>query len=271
MSTWHCDAALLRRYTAGETDLVASASIEAHLVRCAGCRAGVAALADPDPLERVWTGVRETIQRPRLPLALRLLRRAGLSAEDAALLAASRSLRGPWTLATVAVLVFAVAASWPGAVLGTALYLLVAPLVPVLGVVAAFTATDPLVELTNATPYSKTRLALLRTVAVIATTVPLVTVMGAVAGIGWLAVAWLTPALGLTLAALVALTWWPPPVVGGAVSGLWVAVVAAAYLRDDLDDAVRPTAQICYLVLAAITVAVLAARIRAARTPGGYA
>jgi hypothetical protein len=169
------------------------------------------------------------------------------------------------------VLVFAVAASFPGAVLGKALYLLVAPLVPVLGVAAAFAAADPLTELTNATAYSKTRLALLRTAAVVVTTVPLVVVMGAVSGIGWTAVAWLGPGLGLTLTALAALTWWSPRAAGGAVSFAWTAVVCAAYLRHHVDAAVHLPAQACYLALAALTAGVLAARIRTAHTPGGYA
>jgi hypothetical protein len=151
------------------------------------------------------------------------------------------------------------------------LYLLVAPLVPVLGVVGAFAATDPLTELTNATPYSKMRLALLRTLAVVTATVPLVVVMGGVAHVGWLSVAWLGPAFGLTLTALVALTWWPPWVTGTGASIVWAVVVAVAFERHDLTAAIQLQAQICYLIVAAATAAGLTARIRAAHTPGGYA
>ncbi|MFB7577322.1 hypothetical protein [Streptomyces sp. NPDC056165] len=273
MSTqpWHCDAALLRRYASGETDIALSASVEAHLIGCAICRTAVSSLADPDTLTQAWEGVRDAIQRPPLPLLLRLLSRAGLNEEDAALLSASQPLHGPWALATTGVLAFAAAASFPGAALGQALYLLVAPLVPVLGVVAAFAATDPMTELTNATPYSKTRLALLRTLAVVTTTVPLVAVMGAVAGIGLLSIAWLGPAFGLTLAALVALTWWSPMVTSTTVSVVWAVVVSIAYARHDVVAAVQLDAQICYLLVAGLTAAGLAARIRAAHTPGGYA
>ena len=170
---------------------------------------------DSAELALAWTGIRAAIQRPALPPVLRLLRRIGLSEQDSVLLSASQSLRGPWTLATSAILVFAVAASFPGQSIGQALYLLVAPLVPVLGVVAAFAAGDTGAELTGPTPYSKTRLALLRTAAVIVTTVPLVVALGAIVpGIGWLAIAWLGPALGLTLTALVALTWFRPAITG---------------------------------------------------------
>ena len=40
---WHCDAPLLQRYLDGRTDLVLSASIEAHLIGC----------ADPDAVDDV--------------------------------------------------------------------------------------------------------------------------------------------------------------------------------------------------------------------------
>ena len=273
-SSWHADAELLRRYTQGRADLALSASIEAHLLHCPQCRArlaGAPAAGEALVLERAWAGVREQIQRPPLPLSLRLLRRLGLDEQDAVLLSASQSLRGPWTLATIVVLVFAAAASFPGDAAGQAFYLLVAPLIPVLGVVSAFNAA-PGSEITGATPYSKTRLALLRTAAVTLTTVPLVVFMGAIVpGLGWFAFGWLGPAIGLTLAALVLLTWWRPQITGGVVSIAWALVVGAAYGRHHLGASVAPGAQLAYLVLAALAATVLFARIRTARTPGGYA
>ena len=269
---WHCDPVLLRRYDDGATDDVLSASIEAHLVRCSLCRARLAGVADPAELEAAWAGVREAIQRPALPPALRLLRRAGLGEVDAVLLSASQSLRGPWTLAMSSVLAFAV---W-SAVLGDrrtlAFYLLVAPLVPVLGVVTSFSSADPTAELAGATPYSKIRLTLLRTAAVTVTTVPLAVLLGAlVPGIGWLSVAWLGPALGLTMSALVAMTWWSPETSGTVVSAAWAAVVVLTYSGRDISAAIQFPAQTGYLALAAVATAVLAARIRSAHTPGGYA
>jgi hypothetical protein len=274
MSTgnWHCDPIVLRRYVSGDADAVSSASVEQHLIRCAACRADLTPLVDPDQLARAWTGVREEIARAPLPVPLRLLRRAGLREEDAALLNASRTLYVPWILVTVALCVVAVAASMPGDQLGQALYLLVAPLVPVLGVAFAFHTTDPMVELTNATAYSKLRLVLLRTMAVIVTTVPLVVGMGAlVAGIGWLSVAWLGPAFGLTLLTLVGLTWWRPVPVSSVIGAGWAIVVSVGYRHHDVAAAIRLDVQIWYLVLGAVTAVALAVRIRSAHTPGGYA
>jgi hypothetical protein len=264
---WHCEPPLLRRYLDGATDLVLSASVEAHLIGCAGCREVLAGLADPVPLQRAWGGVLEAVQRPPLPLPLRVLRRLGLSERDAVLLSASQSLRGPWAFATAVLLIFAAVASMPDVYLGRTFYLTVAPLVPVLGVVGAFTPT----ELTVVTPYSKVRLALLRTAAVIVTTVPFIVAFGGiVTDIGWLAVAWMGPGLGLTLTALVLLTWWPPMRTGAVLTGVWLAVVIA-YGRHDVLVTVRPPAQLAYLALACITAVALYIRIRLNRTPGGYA
>ena len=136
---------------------------------------------------------------------MRLLRRLGLSEADAALLRAARSLDGSWTIATLAVVAFAALAAIDGGSSGRALYLLVAPLLPVVGVVVAFSSSDSLADLVAATPYSKARLALLRTAAVCAASVPLVIAFGAaVPPIGWLAVGWLMPALALTTLTLAA-------------------------------------------------------------------
>ncbi len=269
---WHCDEVLLRRYDLGEIDFAAASSVEAHLLRCAQCRSALAAVGDTDELGQIWVGVRESIQRPRLPAVLRLLRACGLGERDAVLLSASQSLRTPWTLATVALLVCAALAAFPDDPRGKAIYMLVAPLIPVLSVVAAFATTDSMVELTNATPYSKMRLALLRTMAVTVTTVPLVVLLGTtVPEMGWLSIAWLGPALGLTLAALVALTWWRATITGTVVSVGWLAVVSVAYSRDDLSAAVQFQAQLGYLVFAVLTAFALAVRIRSAHSPGGYA
>ncbi|WP_261554023.1 hypothetical protein [Frankia tisae] len=271
MSTmsWHCDPHLLARYSAGALDAVLAASVEAHLVHCTQCQTAMAAHTDPDESDRIWAGVREAIARPVLPWPVRLLRRCGLNDEDAVLLSVSRSLRGPWTLATVVVLVCAVWASFPDDPRGKAAYLLVAPLVPVLGVVAAFVSVDQTAELAVTTPYSKARLTLLRTLAVIVTTVPLVVAMGAlIPGIGWMAVTWLGPAFGLTLTALVGLTWLSAEVIGPAVLAGWAAVVAGAYGHDTVATTVAAPAQLGYLVLTVVTAAVLSLRIRSTNFPG---
>jgi hypothetical protein len=269
--TWHASDEMLRSYARGETGVAVVASVEAHLLRCPACRERIAPEVSA-PLEAAWTRVADRIQAPRPPLIVRALRRLGLSEADGVLLSAARALDGAWLLATLAVVVFAALAAIPSAAEGRALYLLVAPLVPVLGVVASFAAGDPLAALTSATPYPKARLALLRTVAVVITSIPLSIAVGiAVPGIEWLAFAWLLPALALTLITLLAMTWWEPEPVGFAVASAWIAVLAVAHSSNDVAAAVRLNLQLVYLAIAVLAAVALALRIGAARTPGGYA
>ena len=269
--TWHASEEMLRSYARGETGVAVMASVEAHLMRCPACRERLAPEVEA-PLEAAWTRVADRIQAPRLPFVVRLMRACGLSESDGVLLAAARSLDGAWLLATLAVVVFAAVAAIPSETQGQALYLLVAPLVPVAGVVAAFAAGDPLIELTSTTPYAKARLALLRTVAVVITSVPLSIAIGlAIPGIAWLAFAWLLPALALTLLTLVGMTWWKPEPVGVAVALVWVAVIATARASEDVAGAVGIEQQVVYLVVAALAAIALALRLGAAHTPGGYA
>ena len=269
--TWHATDEMLRGYARGETGVAVMASVEAHLLSCAACRARIASEA-AEPLDATWTRVADRIQAPRLPFVVRLMRRCGLSESDGVLLAAARALDGAWLLATLAVVLFAALAAIPSATQGRALYLLVAPLVPVAGVVAAFAAADPLADLTRTTAYPKARLALLRTVAVVISGVPLSVAIGVVIpGIAWLAFAWLLPALALMLLTLVGLTWWKPEPVGIAVALAWVAVITLARASDDVAGAVGIEQQVAYLVLAALAAVALALRHRAAHPPGGYA
>ena len=228
---WHASDDMLRSYARGESGIAAMASIETHLMRCAACRERVAR-AVAAPLDGAWTRVTDRIHAPRPPFVVRLMRRCGLSESDGVLLAAARSLNGAWPLATLAVIVFAAVAAIPSEAQGQALYLLVAPLVPVAGVVAAFATADPLTDLSSTTPYPKARLALLRTIAVVITSAPLSIAIGvAVPGIAWLAFAWLLPALALTLITLVGMTWWKPEPVGVAVALVWIAVLGTARAR----------------------------------------
>jgi hypothetical protein len=130
--SWHASDDMLRRYARGETGMALTASVEAHLLRCGVCRGRLAPAVDA-PLEAAWTGVLDAIQAPPAPHLVRVLRRLGLRDADGVLLAAARAVSGAWTLATLAVVVFAALATFADAGRGLALYLLVAPLVPVVG------------------------------------------------------------------------------------------------------------------------------------------
>lgn len=272
--TWHAGDELIDRYLAGRLDVGRSASLEAHLLSCEVCRRGLAARVAPQASMRIrqtWSQVQERVQVPRLPPVVRLLRRLGLSGTTAVLLAAARSMSTAWTLATVIVLAFAALAAFTGSDAGQAVYLIVAPLVPVAGVVAGFgPGTDPLTDLTRATPYPAARLVLIRSAGVAATSVPLAVGVGLLLpGTLWLAFAWLVPALAFILVVLAVSTWIDPIVAGGVVALGWAVVVAAATRAGGPLDPVDGTVQPAYLALAAVAAAVLALRIRESSSPGG--
>jgi len=206
---WHAGEEAIARYLQGGLDLGQCASVEAHLLTCAECRTQLRAQVPPHITDRVagaWSGLREALDVPRLPATVRALRRAGLGPDAAVLLAAARSMSTAWTLATVLVLAFAAMAAFTGTDAGRAAYLVVAPLIPVAGVVAAFgPATDPLTDLTRTTPFSAARLVLIRAAGVAATSIPLAVGVGwAIPGTQWLAFAWLAPALAFVLIVLTA-------------------------------------------------------------------
>ena len=94
MSSWHLDPDLAGRYAHGKVGDVLAASVEQHLLACGSCRALVP--ADPGRLDTVWGEVLDTVQAPRQGLLERTMRRLGLSAPTARLLAATPSLRGAW-------------------------------------------------------------------------------------------------------------------------------------------------------------------------------
>jgi hypothetical protein len=268
---WHASEDMLRGYARGEGGIAMTASVEAHLMHCPVCRDRLA-IEVTEPPEGVWARVADQIALPPAPATVRALRRFGLSETDAVLLSAARSLSGAWLLATIAVVAFSALAAIPGIPQGQGLYLLVAPLVPVLGVVAAFGSADPLAGLTATTPYSKARLALLRTAAVVVASVPLSVAIGVVTpGIAWLAFAWLLPSLALTLITLVMMSWWDPEPVGITVAAAWLGAIGAGYATHDVSAAVRVDLQLVYLAVALLAGVALTFRLGSPGTKGGYA
>jgi hypothetical protein len=149
-------------------------------------------------------------------------------------------------------------------------FLALVPLVPVLAVVASYDALDPLREVVAATPYSKLRLALLRAAAALAVAVPATMTIGfVVPRMEDLALAWLAPSLGLTLAALVLLTWFEAWVTGGLVASAWVTVVALLRTGDQVQALATPVVQGAFMVGAGGLALTLVLRTSTLRLQGG--
>lgn len=220
--TWHADPTTLSRYAAGAVDAVTAASVEAHLAGCADCRAALAPYADASRMERLWHAVVSDLDAPRLTLAERALRAAGVRDDRARLLAATTSLRTSWLLSVMTVAAFAVLAGRASPD-GDLFFLFFAPLVPVAGVAAAYgPGVDAAYEVGVAAPFSGVRLLLLRTVAVLTFSMA-VLAAAAVAVPGLAGAGWLLPALGMSAATLALATRTTPAVAAGIVAFCWMS------------------------------------------------
>ncbi|MFH9083096.1 zf-HC2 domain-containing protein [Streptomyces sp. NPDC017673] len=145
--------------------------------------------------------------------------------------AAGPAVRGAWLPAVLGVAVAALALSYgagfPGA---RALLLAIAPVVPVAGVALSYGPhADPLHEVTAATPGGGLRLALTRTVAVLAVSLPLLTLTGLLlpASGAPAAAAWLLPGLALALASLALASFVGCRAAAGVTGGGWLCAVLA--------------------------------------------
>jgi len=257
-SAWHLDESTLRAYADGHPLSVAGPSVEAHLVECPDCRVRLGDVMSHEPVDRAWAAIRAHVETPRRSLAERLVGWFGVSAESARLLAAVPAFRGAWLLGVLTVSLFAGIAALFAGDSGLTLFLIVAPLAPVAGVAASFGGdADPAHELVTVTPYSATRLLLLRTGGVLATSTPVMVLVGLLMpGPAWLGVAWLTPA-----AAGVVLTLLLTPLLGSTptaatLGAIWSLAVVSANRVSDPATVVEPAMQ---LVMAAVALTALAA------------
>ena len=265
-STWHVDPLVLRRYAAGSLGGSPAASVENHLLACGSCRAALAPAVDPARLEAVWDEVVDRLDAPRLSPVERFLVGLGVAEDTARLVAAAPSLTVSWLAALTVALLFAVLAADAGPK-GVLLFLTLAPVLPVAGVALAYgREVDPTYDVGLAAPYSTFRLLLLRSSAVLVATLGLVTVSAAVLPLdGWLAAAWLLPALALSAATLAVSTRIDPVWAGCSVVAAWaLAVFTTAWTAGSTLAAFGPAAQLACGVLLALSVAVLVHR---GRTP----
>jgi len=272
MTGWHLDDDMLRRYVERADSLAEGASAEQHLLSCEPCRARVGAAAGGTGLSvidfaAVWDRTRDAVEVPRPSVFERLLRGAGLPAQEARLVAVASAFRGVWLVGVAAVLVFAALAAALGHARGVWLFLSVAPIVPCLVVASSYDPRmDPALEPELVTPYPALRLILLRTIAVLALALPAVLLFGLLVP-GETAFAWLLPAVGFVAVVLAASTWFSPLRAAIAVSSAWLAVVSLLAARSGSADAVlQARAQAGFLVLAAASFVIFLLRRRQLRT-----
>ncbi|MFE3168374.1 zf-HC2 domain-containing protein [Streptomyces sp. NPDC059224] len=211
---WHASEDLTLRYADGSLPEADAWSLEKHLESCTGCASRVSAAVRETAAGPVLEELRDLVLTAAPPAAgaREAVRRAPTGRHRTSRLTpAFRSLgpalRGSWLLALLTVVVGALLLARAADYGATrALLLTVAPVVPVAGVALSYGPhADPLHEITASTPAGGLRLALTRTAAVLAVSLPVLTLTGAALPSSGTpgAAAWLLPGLALTLGSLV--------------------------------------------------------------------
>lgn len=204
-ATWHApDDVLVAFVSSPESiDDVTASSVEAHLIACADCRGRLSSFADPVLTGASWDAVADVIDRPRRTH----LERLGVRGPLPRLLGATRGLQLSGLAAVAALGATAAAVSRTADAQGP--FLVAAPLAPLAMVFVAFApAADPAGEAGVATPVHGVGLIVRRAIALLLTTCLVLGVAAlTVPHVGWMAVAWVLPALALASAALAAATW----------------------------------------------------------------
>lgn len=256
--TWHATPDLLARYETGALGHERAASVEAHLLACARCRADVAHLVPTDRIARNLEAIHVRIDE-RPSITERVLQWLGVPERIARILVVTPSARVAWVTAVALAVVAAIAAGDMdnGDQRASFLFLVVAPLVP-LGVVAStFTGrSDPGREVVSATPMPVLDLLLLRALAVLVPAVPVLLVAALlVPGTAGRDVVWLLPSLGLVGTTLALATRIPVRVAAWVVGAAWTVAALVSVRgapRADLIErypAFRPGGQLAFVAL----------------------
>jgi hypothetical protein len=274
----HAGEDLLAGYAAGTVAGVAVWSVEAHLTGCARCRSALSAHVDGERLARNRSVLLARAAIGDGGRVRRVLRRCGLPDQVLGLLAATPSLRRSWLLSVVGVLAVVtgealavrygrIPAGGPRRLAGyqdpavLAPFLLVAPLLVLAGVAAAFLPMfDPAARLAVAAPFSGVTLLLVRSVSALAAAlVPVVAAAFLMPGPGWLPVALLLPSLALCALALAAATVVDPRAAAVTAGALWALPVLLLMSAHVPLVTVQRNAQfVCAAVLCASAVVLLA-------------
>ncbi|RMB82295.1 zf-HC2 domain-containing protein [Streptomyces shenzhenensis] len=209
MSGEHASMRIIDGYVRGGADIAADEvwAVEAHLEECRVCRdrlsaavraqATAAAVRGPDVaalVDTVWSGL-----EPQLAATVPMPRRRFWSSRLSKWLTPTMV---PWLAMVASVTLLALMLDLVDADSGeVSLVLLLAPVLPVLGVAASWSrGLDPAYELTASVPRAGLHLVLRRTTSVLVVLVPVLSVGGWTTGVtAW---QWLLPCLAFTSATL---------------------------------------------------------------------
>ena len=197
----------------------------------------------------------------REPTLDRALARLGVRDDVARLIAVTPALRVSWLLAAGAIVAFALWGDSTDPHL-LALVAILAPIVPVAGVAAAYGPwADPMFDVTQASPVSGFRVLLLRSVAVLASAVVIIGVVAAAAPqLGIAAMAWVLPCLALCTASLMLGTFVPLHRAAALVAAAWLLLAVGVATTQPAAALFRGPAQLAFCAVAIVSSLILARR-----------
>ncbi len=256
---WHVSDHELERYVNHAIPTVARASVESHLLECDRCRSALSVARAPTVgtfgADATWSRIADRIDVTSRPLR---------SSTTALQVSTSSPLLMLATLAVALGVVVSVAiASAIAPAASLPLFVMLAPLAPVVGAVLAFqTGIDPAGQLARATPLASGRLPFIRALLSCSAALVAVAVSSMLVPVGLDDVAvWLLPGLALTALVVAISTWIDPSRVALALIGLWAVAVSvwswgprSRNVRLDLGDFAAEQRSV-QLVLITVTVA----------------
>lgn len=292
MTGWHASDELVTRYGDGSLPEPDAWSLEKHLEACGRCAARVSRAVRETSAGMVLAEVRGAVlgaapvsprpaaaaPRARIRSSRRLAPPSLGLRPTRVLWAAGPAVRGAWLPAVLLVAFGAVVLAYGAGFTGArTLLLAIAPVVPVAGVALSYGShADPLHEIAASTPSAGLRLVLTRTIAVLAVSLPLLTLAGLLVPSSGApgAAAWLLPGLALTLASLALAGWVGCRAATAVTGGGWLCAVLAPALAAPGDRlTARLSEQLAYCLDGApaqggwAAAAVLCAVLLAARRP----
>lgn len=229
--TWHIIGDQLDSYLVGEINTTAAASVESHLLECGDCRQRLADRTSLSVLATSWEAVERRIDSPPTGSVCRLLDWVGLSEDHRRLLAPTAPLRLAWigaVAAAAAAGTFLVRSTPATGPITQLVFLVVAAILPLSAVAAALgSASEPVPEITAASPLSAARVAETRVTAVLAVTIPITFVAGLALPGPWTGAAlWLLPSLAMCALSTALSGRLGPGTAAAAVGSAWVLGVS---------------------------------------------
>lgn len=191
---------------------------------------------DPARLDRNWQAITAELDAPPASRLERAVRRVGFPARVTRVALATPGLRRAWFVAVGIVMLLA-AVGGDGADRDSLVgFLVIAPLIPVLGVSFAYgVEADPSHEVGVATPMRGLTLVLTRASVILIVSAILLTLSALLdPATGWWSIAWLAPSVALTFSALALSTWLSPRRSAAAVAVGWIAMILV--VRGASDD-----------------------------------